>query len=153
MKREFDDLNGLEFELPEGWQVTKDVYSLPNGQGMINKENYLSKSGQVLSFFAVYRQPDDFFAYYDNFLEKIAALSQKVALFGRYNIRMGEYVFPIYVLKGLDTEFYTIQTFINCADCLGCFMATLPHFDGDIKSALKKEKVLSSLIEILRTVQ
>ena len=153
MERKFDDLNEMKFTLPEGWMVTGDVYSLPNGQGMINKENYLSEDGDVISFFAVHRDPDDFFTYYDSFLDNISKHSQKYQLVGKYNVRLGEFVFPTYVLKGLEKEFYSLQTFVNCADCLGCFMVSLKHFDGNIRSALKKEQVLVSLVEILRSVE
>lgn len=153
MERKFDDLNEMKFNLPKGWAVSGDVYSLPNGQGMINKENYISKDGDVISFFAVHRDPDDFFSYYDSFLGNISKHSQKYNFVGKYNIRLNDFVFPTYVLKGIESEFYSLQTFINCADCLGCFMVSLKSFDGDIKAALKKERILASLVEMLRSVE
>ena len=153
MKRKFDDLNEMQFTLPEDWKVSGDVYSLPNGQGMINKENYLSKDGDVISFFAVHRDPDDFFGYYDNFLDNLSRLSQKYQLVGKYNIRLGDFVFPTYIIKGIENEFYSFQTFVNCADCLGCFMVSLKSYDGNFKAALKEEKVLVALVEVLRSVE
>ena len=41
MKRVFDTLNDMSFVLPKDYKLTEDKYNLPNGQGFINKENYL----------------------------------------------------------------------------------------------------------------
>ena len=55
MRRIILSLNEMSFELPKGWAVTKDKYKLSNGQGFINKENYLSESGRVISLFEIHR--------------------------------------------------------------------------------------------------
>ena len=43
MKRTILTLNEMSFDLPEGWALSQDKYKLANGQGFINKENYLWK--------------------------------------------------------------------------------------------------------------
>ena len=71
MKRIILSLNEMSFELPKGWSLTKDKYNLSNGQGFLNKENYLSESGKVISFFEVHRDPDEFFDSYQKLLYQL----------------------------------------------------------------------------------
>ena len=66
MKRTISALNDMSFVLPEGWSVTTDKYNMPNGQGFINIENYLSNDGKVISFFAVQRDPIEFLESYSS---------------------------------------------------------------------------------------
>ena len=141
MRRVIDTLNEMSFELPEGYSVSKDKYNLVNGQGFINKENYLSKDGQVISLFEVHRDPDEFFEYYTALVK-----------FVRLNIK--DFSFPMYVIKGYnDKLIYNLQVFINCGDCLGCFMITLTRFNSDIKQLAQESKLFKDLIDILRTVE
>ncbi len=153
MKRIIESLNEMSFTLPEGWSLTKDVYSLPNGQGMTNKENYLSSIGEVISLFEVHRDPDDFFDYYDNFTSKLELLSQKYILAGKTKLKLGEFIFPIYVIKDLDNKFLTMQVFVNCGNCLGCFMIKLDKYSENINDTISKNHILGELIKLLRTVQ
>lgn len=153
MRRVFYDLNEMSFELPANWIVSDDVYSLPNGQGMINKENYLSDKGQVISLFEVHRNPDEFFEYYNNLLTNIKALTQKYDLLLHCNLKVGEYILPTYVIKGFDgEEFYSLQAFLNCGDCMACFIIKLPEFDGNIRKTIKYD-IMQDLISLLRSVE
>ncbi len=153
MKRVIQTLNEMSFVLPEGWQLTQDVYSLPNGQGMTNKENYLSVKGEVISLFEVHREPDEFFEYYDNFMKKIELLSQKYTLASKSKMKLGEFIFPTYILKDLENKFYTMQVFVNCGDCLACFMIKLEEYQENINDLIKRNHILSELVKLLRTVQ
>ena len=70
------------------------------------------------------------------------------------NLKIGEFAFPMYVIKGFrDKLIYVIQVFINCGDCLGCFMITLTRFNSDIKQLAQESKLFKDLIDILRTVE
>ena len=97
MKRVFDTLNSMSFILPKDYHLTSDKYFLPNGQGFINTENYLSDKGNVISFFEIHRNNDEFFESYDNFCKDSKLLSKKFELYEKYKLRLGDYVFPIYI--------------------------------------------------------
>lgn len=154
MRRVIDTLNEMSFELPENYHVTTDRYDLVNGQGFYNRENYLSDDGKVISFFEIHRDPDEFIESYMALTESYKKLTDKFEIASQFNLKLGEYVFPTFVIKGYhDKLIYTMQVFINCGDCMGCFMITLNTFDPDIKSLLKKEKIFADLVKILRTVE
>lgn len=154
MKRVIDTLNGMSFDLPETYSVTEDKYSLMNGQGFINKENYLSKDGKVISLFEIHRDPDDFFEYYQTLVENYKTITDKFELEKIINLKLNEYIFPMFVIKGYrDKLIYAIQVFINCGNCLGCFIITLNKFNSDIKQLAKENVLFNDLIKILRTIE
>ena len=154
MRRVIDTLNEMSFELPSDFAVTEDKYSLMNGQGFINKENYLSKYGQVISLFEIHRDPDEFFEYYSTLVENYKTITDKFELEKIINLKIGEFAFPMYVIKGFrDKLIYIIQVFINCGDCVGCFMITTNKFTSDIKKLAQESPLFNSLIKILRTVE
>lgn len=154
MQRVIDSLNEMSFDLPENWQVSEDVYSLPNGQGMINKENYVSHQGEVISLFEIHRDPDEFFKYYDQLLENYNQITQKYALIKKTKIKAGDFIFPAYMIKGFDGQtIFTLQVFCNCGDCLGCFMLTLPNFNGSFKELFATSHICKELVKILRTIE
>ena len=154
MKRIIDTLNEMSFDLPDGWQVTSDKYNIANGQGFLNKENYLSDDGRVISFFEIHRDPDDFFESYNSLTAKYNKLSDRFELEKQFSMKIGDFNFPVYVIKGYHEKLiYIVQVFINCGDCLGCFMITLTHFDDNIKKVIAESPLFSDLIKILRTVE
>ncbi len=154
MKRVIDTLNDMSFDLPETYSVTEDKYSLMNGQGFINKENYLSKDGKVISLFEIHRDPDDFFEYYQTLVENYKTITDKFELEKIINLKLNEYIFPMFVIKGYrDKLIYVIQVFINCGNCLGCFIITLNKFNSDIKQLAKENVLFNDLIKILRTIE
>ncbi len=154
MKRVIDTLNEMSFELPEDYEVTQDKYDLINGQGFINKENYLSKDGKVISFFEIHREPDEFLENYLALTERYKKVTDKYELVNKFNIKLNEFIFPVFVIKGYhDRLIYNIHVFINCGDCLGCFMIILKSYDEDTKALMKKEPLFADLIKILRTVR
>ena len=153
MQRTIEQLNEMSFDLPKTWQVTDEVYSLPNGQGMTNIENYVSSQGEVISLFVVQRDPNDFFTYYDSLIAKYPTLTQKYQLAGKFQLKVGEFVLPTYIIKGMQDKLFTTQIFVNCGDCLACFMFGLSSFDGNIKNTIKSEHILQEVIKILRSVE
>ncbi len=154
MRRVIKTLNEMSYELPEGYQVTKDRYDIVNGQGFINRENYLSKEGRVISLFEIHRDPDEFFEYYQSLVESYKKVTDKFELASQFNIKLNDFIFPIYVIKGYhDSLIYNVQAFINCSDCLGCLMITIHNFDEDVKKLMKIEPLFSDLVKILRTVE
>lgn len=153
MKRVIESLNEMSFDLPEGWNLTEDVYSLPNGQGMVNIENYLSDKGEVISLFGVHRDPSDFFVYYESLLNKYKGLTQKYELALKTKIRVGEFILPTYIIKSFAEQKMTlVQVFVNCGDCLACFMINIDEFDGTIRGAMR-QGIFKELIKLLRTVE
>ena len=88
MRRVIDTLNEMSFTLPEGWHLTKDRYNIMNGQGFINKENYLSDDGRVISLFEVHRDPDEFFAGYQNLIKKYNTLTDKFQYQDQFVIKL-----------------------------------------------------------------
>ena len=154
MHRVIDTLNEMSFDLPEGWNVTTDKYNLMNGQGFINKENYLSNYGKVISLFEIHRDPDEFFENYQSLLEKYDKVSDKFQFENQFMIKLGEFNFPMFVIKGYNEKLiYNVQVFINCGDCLGCFMITLDKIDDDLKKLASISPLFNDLIKILRSVQ
>lgn len=153
MKRTFKSLNGMSFSLPEGWGVTKDKYNIMNGQGFINKENYLSEDGKVISFFEIYRQPDEFFEYYQGLVESFSPEKDEVVLEREFSLKFGDFSFPTYILKGTKSPIiYIVETFVNCGDKLACFMVTLNSIPDNNKQ-LFSQYPCSDLAKILRTIQ
>ena len=154
MRRVIETLNEMSFLLPEGYEVTKDRYDIVNGQGFINRENYLSKEGRVISLFEIHRDPDEFFDYYQSLVESYKKVTDKFELACQFNVKVNDFVFPIYVIKGYhDSLIYNVQAFINCGDCLGCLMITIHKFDADVKKLIKIEPLFADLVKILRTVE
>lgn len=154
MKRVIETLNEMSFDLPDNWQVSEDIYSLPNGQGMVNKENYVSDKGEVISLFEVHRNPDEFFSYYDNLLNNYPKLTQAYEVVLRSNLKVGDFVLPSYIIKGFSgATIYTMQIFVNCGDCLACFMFALKSFNGSLKETIIENHILQEVIKILRTVE
>ncbi len=155
MKRVITTLNEMSFDLPKGWALSEDIYSLPNGQGMINKENYISDKGEVISLFEVKRDPDDFFIYYDNLVNNYIQITQKYSLAKKCNLKVGEFILPTYIIKGFegDKQFYCMQVFVNCGDCLACFMLNLPKIESSMKKTIENNHVVGELVKILRTVE
>lgn len=154
MKRVFDTLNEMSFTLPEGYHLTNDTYTLPNGQGFINKENYLSDEGEVISFFELHRSKDEFFDSYDNLCKDAKTLSHKYQLEKNFSIRLGDFVFPVYIIKGFDQKLiYVVQIFIDCGDCMGVLMFNIKNPSGQVKDLISNNKIFADAVKILRSVQ
>ena len=154
MKRVFDTLNEMSFTLPKGYHLTNDTYTLPNGQGFINKENYLSDEGEVISFFELHRSKDEFFDSYDNLCKDAKTLSRKYQLEKNFSIRLGDFVFPVYIIKGFDQKLiYVVQIFIDCGDCMGVLMFNIKNPSGQVKDLISNNKIFADAVKILRSVQ
>ncbi len=154
MKEVISELNDMSFSLPLGWEKTKDVYDLPNGQGMLNIKNYLSKSGEVISLFAIRRDPDEFFESYDRVAKNIDNVTGKYNLISCPSIKANGFIFPCYIIRGHgEKPLLTMQVFCNCGDCLGCFMINIDEFNGNLNDAIKSQHILSELVKILKTIE
>lgn len=153
MKRIFERLNEMSFVLPQGYQVSTDKYNLPNGQGFINTENYISKNGDVVSFFEIYRNTDEFFESYEE-VYKDKTYAKNTTIEKSFKLRLGDYVFPVYIIK-LDGKkvVYTAQVFIDCGDCLGCLMFKIDNLADDVKEFIGKNKIFQDVVELLRSVE
>lgn len=153
MRRVIETLNEMSFDLPDGFFLTSDKYSLDNGQGFINTENYLSESAGVISLFEVHRDPDEFFVYYDSLVKDLTKVTGKSELKEQLKLRVGDFVFPTYVIRGFSGKvIYTVQVFVNCGDCLGCFMISLDDYKN-FKTTMKESPLLSALVKLLRSVE
>ena len=154
MKRIIETLNEMSFILPEGWEVTADKYKLINGQGFINRENYLSKNGKVISLFEIHRDPDEFFQSYQGLVEKYNKVTEMYELGKQFTFKFGDFEFPAYIINGCrDKLIYILQVFINCMDRLACFMITLDKFSDDTKQMIQDNETLGALVKILRTIE
>lgn len=154
MKRVIKSLNEMSFDLPEKYKLIDDKYHLNNGQGFINTENYLSTDGKVMSFFEIHRDPDEFIKYYTSLTKKYNTLTDKVELAKNFTLKVGGFKLPSFVIKGSDEKvMYIFQTFINCGDCMGCFMISLENYSDDIKEMIDSNPILQDLIEVLRTIE
>lgn len=154
MKRIIKTLNEMSFDLPEGWDVTSDQYRLTNGQGFINRENYLSKTGKVISLFELHRDPDEFFEYYQKLVESYNNVTDMYELENQFTLKIGEFEFPCYIIKGFrDKLIHVLQVFVNCGDRLGCFIANIEKVSQNPKEMIRENEVFSALVKILRTVE
>lgn len=154
MKRVFDTLNDMSFVLPKDYKLTEDKYNLPNGQGFINKENYLSDNGQVISFFEVHRPREEFFESYNNLCHDSKMISQKYELEKNFNIRLGDFVFPVYIIKGFNQKLiHIVQIFIDCGDCMGVLMFNIDSVEDEVKDMIAKNKIFADAVKILRSVK
>ena len=154
MRREIASLNAMSFELPQGYSITEDKYDLVNGQGLINTENYLSEDGQVISLFEVHRDPDEFLESYRSLTEKYSSVTDRYELFLHSNIKIKDFIFPVFVIKGYHEKvIYNVQVFVNCGDRLGCFMITLKSFNENLRQLMRSEKLFADLVKLLRTVE
>ena len=93
MRRVIETLNEMSFLLPEGYEVTKDRYDIVNGQGFINRENYLSKEGRVISLFEIHRDPDEFFDYYQSLVESYKKVTDKFELACQFNVKLNDFIY------------------------------------------------------------
>ena len=84
------------------WLKTK--YKLSNGQGFINKENYLSESGRVISLFEIHRDPDEFFESYQKLLDDYAHVTDSFTLEKQFTLRFNDFEFPAYIIKGVNDQ-------------------------------------------------
>lgn len=154
MKRIVKTLNEMSFDLPEGWSVTADRYKLMNGQGFINRENYLSKEGKVISLFEIHRDPDEFFEYYQKLVESYSKVTDMYELEKQFTLKFGDFEFPTYIIKGFrDNLIYILQVFVNCGDRVGCFMINIDKVCDSPKDIIKQNPTFESLVKILRTVE
>ena len=154
MKRIIKTLNEMSFVLPEGWEVTEDKYKLSNGQGFINRENYLSKSGKVISLFELHREPDEFFEYYQKLVEGYSKVTDMYELEKQFTLKFGDFEFPTYIIKGFrESLIHILQVFVNCGDRLGCFIINIDKVSDDPKEMIKNNETFSALVKILRTVE
>ena len=154
MRQVIAQLNDMSFILPKGWGKTKDVYELPNGQGMTNIENYLSLDGDVISLFAVKRDPDEFFESYDRVAKNLDNVTGKYNLIDCPSIKANGFVFPCYIIRGHgEKPLLTFQAFCNCGDCLACFMVNINEFNGNLTEAINSQRVLGELVKILKTIE
>lgn len=154
MKRVIQSLNEMSFSLPEGWHLSKDKYDMPNGQGFFNRENYLSDDGQVISFFEIHRQPSEFFESYSALTDKYKSLTDQFEKVREFSVRLGEFVFPVYIIKGYhDKIFYMVQVFVDCGDCLGCFIIHIDNVYQSDKDTVQKNPLFAQLVKILRTIE
>ncbi|MBP3344705.1 MAG: hypothetical protein J6K97_00685 [Clostridia bacterium] len=154
MKRTIETLNEMSFTLPEGWNVVEDKYRLINGQGFINTENYISENGEVLSLFEIQRDPDEFFESYQSLVEGYKMELDGIELAKQSTLTVNEFEFPVYILEGnKESTIYIAHIFINCGDCLGCFIFQLKNFSSSVKELISKNKIFSDVTKILRTVE
>ena len=102
MRRTIESLNEMSFDLPEDFSLTTDKYSLENGQGFINTENYLSQTAGVISLFEVHRDPEEFFVYYDSLMKDLTKVTGKSELKEQLKLKVGDFVFPTYVIKAFS---------------------------------------------------
>lgn len=154
MKREFETLNNMSFSLPKGWVVSSDKYNLENGQGFFNKENYISKEGKVVSFFEVFQNGEKFIESYKHLTSSFTEKKDGVILAKQFNIRLNDFSFPIFILKGVkDKVIYNVQAFIDCGDKMGCLMFYIDKVFDDDKQTISQNPLFMNIIEILRTVE
>lgn len=154
MERIIENLNEMSFSLPQGWLVSQDKYKLVNGQGFINNENYISPESKVVSLFEIQRDPDEFFEYYQSLVENYNAKQDALELAMQFSVAVNGFSFPVYVLKGTkEPIIYIVQIFINCGDCLGCFMFNIDKFFEDKKELMSRNKIFKEVSEILRTIE
>ena len=153
MKRIFDTLNDMSFDIPDGWKVSQDKYKLPNGQGFINTENYFSNDGRVISLFEIHRDPDEFFDGFHELAESYTEKRDGLVLEKQFNISYNEFSFPVYILKGTKENVYIVHAFINCGDCLGCLIFNIEKVEEDNKATISNNPNFADVASILRTVQ
>ena len=154
MKRTINTLNDMSFTLPEGWAVTADRYDLMNGQGFLNKENYLSQNGKVISLFEIHREPNEFFENYQALVKSFNEKNESVIFEREFILKFNGFSFPVFILKGIKQPIiYTVQVFVNCGDKLGCFMLTIDTLSEDNKELIANNEAFLELTKILRTVQ
>ena len=154
MKRILESLNEMSFDLPQGWKLCKDKYKLTNGQGFINTENYLSDDGKVISLFEIHREPDEFFDYFQNIAEGYNEKRDGMMLVKQFSISANDFSFPVYILKATKQEnLFIVHVFVNCGDCLGCFIFNIDSLDDDNKKTISSNATFSAVSQILRTVQ
>lgn len=154
MKRVIENLNEMSFDLPENWAVSQDKYQLINGQGFINNENYISPEGKVVSLFEIQRDPEEFFDSYQSLVESYNAKQDGLEFGLQFSISVNGFSFPVYILKGTkEPAIYIVQIFINCGDCLGCFMFNVENFFEDRKEIMSKNKIFKDVNQILRTIE
>ena len=154
MKREIETLNNMSFILPEGWGVSEDKYNIVNGQGFVNKENYLSKEGKVISLFAVYRNPAEFFENYQELVENYEPKIDGMTLEREINLKFNGFEFPTYILRGTkEPTIYIVQIFVNCMDRLACFMFSIDNYYEDSRELISGNQTFSAMAKILRTIE
>ena len=154
MRRTILTLNEMSFDLPDGWAVSQDKYKLSNGQGFINKENYLSKSGRVISLFEVHRDPDEFFESYQSLLNDYNQVTDSFVLDRQFTLTFNDFEFPAYIIKGVnDITIYTLQVFVNCGDRLACFMVFIKNYSPRLKEMIENDEGVRALTQILRTIE
>ncbi len=154
MRREIESLNNMSFDLPEDWGVSEDKYNIVNGQGFVNKENYLSQNGKVISLFAVYRHPVEFFDTYQELVENYDPKLDGMTLEREMTLKFNGFSFPTYILRGTrEQTIYMVQVFVNCADRLACFMFSIDEYFEDSRELISKNQTFSAMAKILRTIE
>lgn len=154
MKRVIETLNEMSFDLPEGYKPTEDRYKLENGQGFLHRENYLSNDGKVISLFEIHRDPNEFLENYLSLAERYKVVTNAYELKKQASLKINDFTFPIFIIRGFTEKvIHIIQVFINCGDCLGCFMINVENYSDDIKEMIRLNPLFSDLVKLLRTIE
>lgn len=154
MQRKFEFLNNMSFVLPKDWQVSKDKYTLENGQGFFNVENYISPSSKVVSFFALFQNGEEFIERYKKLTSSYTEKMDAFTLEKQFNIKLNGFSFPVFILNGVkDKNIHNVQVFIDCGKCMGCFMFYIDKVYKDEKQTIAESDLFVDVIQILRTVQ
>lgn len=92
--------------------------------------------------------------YYTSLAEKYNSVTDRYELINQFALKVNDFNFPVFVIKGYREKLmYLVQVFINCGDCMGCFMIYVDKYDSDVKKLINMNPLMKDLVKILRTVE
>lgn len=94
----------ITFEVPEGWQASKDKYDIPNDQGMKNIQNFVASSGKVLSLFVLDGSAEEGLRAIDNMIRDYSSITKNLSLMLSAKLKIKGTSCPIYIVGERRTK-------------------------------------------------
>lgn len=132
--------------LPEGFKLSKEKYTLKNDQGLDFIDNIITPTGNVISLFGT--QQFIGFTAIDLMIKDYEKVTNNLKLKKKFNIKMGEISYPIYIIESSDGTLIAQAVVQN--EKIFSLITFLKEKGANFKEYELKNPVLQEMISIMR---
>ena len=132
--------------LPEGFKLSKEKYTLKNDQGLDFIDNIITPTGNVISLFGT--QQFIGFTAIDLMIKDYEKVTNNLKLKKKFNIKMGEISYPIYIIESSDGTLIAQAVVQN--EKIFSLITFLKEEGANFKEYELKNPVLQEMISIMR---
>lgn len=139
------------FDLPHGWKRINETYQLKNDQGLDFVTNILSPSGRVVTVFKA--QPLLGLPSFDKMINDYGEITVLLKLKKKFNIKMKEKTFPIYIIEGADGTIFAQAFFDTENKDVFSLLTCLETAGKNFKEYAQNNPVLNEIVSLLRVAK